>query len=83
MSIFLNRSGTSHSNLVHVIVRLSKTNCPIYQEENSPEPQKCFSNNSLADKIHLEFIMAIKTSAIESFKGLQVDILYNLLLLDP
>ena len=42
MSIFLNRSGASHSNLLHVIVSLSKTECPIYQEENSPVPEKCF-----------------------------------------
>ena len=42
MSIFLNRSGASHIDLLHVIVSLSKTDCPIYQEENSPVPQKYF-----------------------------------------
>ena len=83
MSVFLKGSGASHSNLVHVIVSVSKTDCPIYQEENSPVPQKCFGNYFLGNKIHLEFIMAIKTSVIESFKGLQVDILYNLFFLDP
>ena len=83
MSTFLNGSDASHSNLLHVIVSLSKTDCPIYQEENSPVPEICFWNYSLANKIHLEFIMAIKASAIESFKRLHVDILYNLLLSDP
>ena len=81
--MFLKKSGASHGSLVHVKVSISKTDCPIYQEENSSVPQKCFGNYFLGNKIHLEFIMAIKTSVTESFNGLQADILYNLFLSDP
>ena len=31
--MFLRGDGISHSNTVHLIVSLSKTDCPIYQEE--------------------------------------------------
>ena len=41
MSIFLRGSGVSHSYTVPLIECLSKIDCPIYQEDNSPLPQKC------------------------------------------
>ena len=42
ISIFLRGSGgVSHSYSVSLIEGLSKIDCPIYQEENSPLPQKC------------------------------------------
>ena len=67
ISIFLRGSGgVSHSYTVSLIEGLSKINCPIYQEENSALPQKCSWNYSLVIKIHLKFIMLIKTSAIQS-----------------
>ena len=33
ISIFLRGDGVSHSNTVHLIVSLSKIDCPIYREE--------------------------------------------------
>ena len=42
ISIFLRGSGTSYSYTVHLIVSVSKIDCPIYQEKNSSLPQKCF-----------------------------------------
>ena len=66
MSIFLRGSGVSHSYTVPLIECLSKMDCPIYQEDNSPLPQKCSWNYSLVIKIHLKFIMLIKTSVIPS-----------------
>ena len=66
MSIFLRGSGVSHSYTVPLIECLSKIDCPIYQEDNSPLPQKCSWNYSLVIKIHLKFIMLIKTSVIPS-----------------
>ena len=42
ISIFLRGSGgVSHSYTVSLIEGLSKIDCPVYQEENSPLPQKC------------------------------------------
>ena len=42
ISIFLRGSGgASHSYSVSLIEGLSKLDCPIYQEENSPLPHKC------------------------------------------
>ena len=41
IEIFFRGSGVSHSNTVHLRVSLSKIECPIYQEENSPLSQKC------------------------------------------
>ena len=67
ISIFLRGSGgVSHSYTVSLIEGLSKIDCPVYQEENLPLPQKCSWNYSLVIKIHLKFIMLIKTSAIQS-----------------
>ena len=66
ISIFLRGSGVSHSYTVSLIEGLSKIDCPTYQEENSPLPQKCSWNYSLVIKIHLKFIMLIKTSAVQS-----------------
>ena len=66
ISIFLRGSGVSHTYAVSLTEGLSKIDCPIYQEENSPLPQKCSWNYSLVIKIHLKFIMLIKTSAIQS-----------------
>ena len=68
---------------MHLIVSLSKIDCPVYQEENSPLSQKCSRNYSLVIKIHLKFIMSMKINAIQSFKRLSVDILYKLFLSDP
>ena len=62
--------GASHSYTVRLIVSLGKIDWPIYQEKNSPVPQKYSSNYSLVIKIHLKFIMLIKTSAIQNFKEL-------------
>ena len=42
ISIFLRRNGVSHSYTVSLIERLSKLDCPIYQEENLPLPHNCF-----------------------------------------
>ena len=81
ISIFLRGSGVSHTYAVSLIEGLSKIDCPIYQEENSPLPQKCSWPYSLVIKVHLKFIMLIKTSAVQS--GLQVDILCILFLSDP
>ena len=67
---------------MHLIVNLSKIDCPIYQEENSFLPQKCSRNYSLGIRINLKFIMSTKTSAIQGFKGLLGDILYKLFLSD-
>ena len=82
ISIFLVESGVYHSNAMYLIVNFSKIDCPIYQEENSFLSQKCSRNYSLVIKINLKFIMSIKTSAIEGFKGLSVDSLYKLFLSD-
>ena len=42
ISIFLRGSGgVSHSYTVSLIEGLSKIDCPVYQEENLPLPQKC------------------------------------------
>ena len=42
ISTFLRgRGGVSHSYTVPLTECLSKLDCPIYQEENSPLPQKC------------------------------------------
>ena len=71
-----------HSNTMYLTVNLNKIDCSIYQEENSFLPQKCSRNYSLVIKINLKFIMSIKTSAIQGFKGLSVDILYKLFLSD-
>ena len=81
ISIFLKGSCVSHSNTMHLIVSLSKIDCPIYQEENSSLSQKCCRNYSLVIKIRIKF-MSIKTSATKSCKGLSVEILYKLLLSD-
>ena len=83
ISIFLRGSGVLHSNTVHLIVSFSKTDCPIYQEENSLLPQTYSRNYFLVIKIHLKFIMSIKTCAIQSFKGLSEDISYKLFLSEP
>ena len=89
-SIFFMRTGVSHSNTVNQIVSLSKIDCPIYQEENSPPPKKFSWNYSLVIKIHLKLIMSnlklkskFNTSVIQSLKGLWVDFLYNLFLSEP
>ena len=47
ISIFLRGSGVSHTYAVSLTEGLSKIDCPIYQEENSPLSQKCFWNYSL------------------------------------
>ena len=41
ISIFLRASGAPHSYTVSLIEGLSKIDCPIQQEENSPLTQKC------------------------------------------
>ena len=41
ISIFLRRSGVSHSYTVQLIEGPSRIDCLIYQEENSPLPQTC------------------------------------------
>ena len=69
ISIFFSGSGVSHNNTVHLKVNLSKMDCPIYQKENSSLPQKYSWNYSLVIKINLKFIMSIKTSTIQSFRG--------------
>ena len=61
ISRFLRGSGVSHSYTVSLMEGLSKTDCPIYQEKNSPLPQKCSWNYCLVIKIRLKFIMLIKT----------------------
>ena len=50
ISIFLRRSGVSHSNTMHLIVNPSKIDYPIYQEENSSVPQTCSRNYFLVIK---------------------------------
>ena len=50
ISIFLT-SGVSHSNTMHLIVNLSETDCPIYQEENPSLPQTCSRNYFLVIKV--------------------------------
>ena len=70
ISIFLRGDGVSHSNTVHLIVSLSKIDCPSTKRTNLLLSKKCSWNYSLFIKIYLKFIMSIKTSAIQSFKGL-------------
>ena len=59
------QSGVSHSYTVHLIVSLSKIDFSICQEENSLLPQKCSWNYFQFIKIHVKFIILIKTSAIQ------------------
>ena len=61
--------GVSHTNTVHLIVSVSTVSCPITQRRNSLQSKKCSWNYSLFIKIYLKFIMSIKTSAMQSFKG--------------
>ena len=82
-SIFLTGSSAFQGFTLHLMVSLSKTDCPIYLEENSTLPQKCSWNYSMVIKIHLQFVMLIKISAIQNFMGLSVNILYKLFLLEP
>ena len=42
--IFLRGCGAFHSYTVHLIVCLSKTDCPIYQEENHLPIYRCLRN---------------------------------------
>ena len=44
------RIDLSHSNPIHLIVNLSKIDCPTYQEENSSLPQTCSKNYFLVIK---------------------------------
>ena len=65
ISIFFWRCGVSHNNAMHLIISLSKIDCPMHQDENSSLPQKCSKNWSLDIKVNLKFIIAINTSAIQ------------------
>ena len=82
IAIFLMGCGVSHSITIHLIASLNKTFCSTYYKKNSSLSQQCSRNYSLVVKINLKFIMPIKTSAIQNFKWLSVDILYNLFLSD-
>ena len=68
--MFLRGDGVSHSNAVHLIVSLSKTDCPIYQEEELTSVYKMFlklfPGHQNSSKIH----NVNKIRAIQSFKRL-------------
>ena len=68
---------------MHLVVSLIIVDCLIYQEEELTSVSemflKLFPGLQNLSKIHYDN----ETCTIQSFKGLWVDILYNLLLSDP